>query len=194
MCVASGEAVGVVGRNGSGKSTLLKLISGVTLPTTGEIEVRGRLVSLLDIGTGFSGDLSARENIFLNGAILGMKRREIIERFDTIVEFSGIGRFLDTPVKRFSSGMYIRLGFAIAIHCAADIMLIDEVLAAADRKFLEQCRDRLRERVAEGVALVVVSHNLHTIRDLCSRAILLDKGAVAAEGSTAVVLSRYRKG
>ncbi|MBN1575388.1 MAG: ABC transporter ATP-binding protein [Chitinispirillaceae bacterium] len=194
LTVAEGEAVGIIGRNGSGKSTLLKLLAGVTLPSTGAITTAGRAASLLDIGIGFQDDLSARENIFLNGAILGMTRRELMHRFDDIVSFSGIERFIGTPVKRFSSGMYIRLAFSIAIHCTADILLIDEVLAVADRSFIGQCRRRLKELSEAGTTLLIVSHNLPTIRDLCSRTVLLEGGRVAADDETARVLDLYRSG
>jgi lipopolysaccharide transport system ATP-binding protein len=190
---AEGEAVGIVGPNGSGKSTLLRLCAGITLPSEGRILLHGRVASLLDIGVGFQSDLSARENIFLNGAILGMTRREILAAFDDIVAFSGIGRFLDTPVKRFSTGMYIRLAFSIAIHCVADILLIDEILAAADRCFLDQCRDKLIGYIAQGKTILLVSHNLDTIEGLCGRTVLLDRGCIAMEGPTPQVLDRYRK-
>lgn len=193
LAVAPGESVGIVGRNGSGKSTLLKLLSGVTLPSSGTVEITGRVAPLLDIGIGFEGDLPARENIFLNGAVLGMTRDEIRRSFDAIVAFSGIARFLDTPVKRFSAGMYIRLAFSIAIHCVADILLVDEILAAADRSFLEQCRARLKELTASGTTLLIVSHNLRTIKELCPRTVLLANGTVAADGQTEPVLELYRR-
>ena len=192
LSVANGESVGIIGRNGSGKSTLLKLVAGITLPSIGTIELRGRVASLLDIGTGFQGDLSARENIFLNGAILGMTRQELQRRFSAIVGFSGIAGFLDTPVKRFSAGMYIRLAFSIAIHCVADILLIDEILAAADRRFLTQCRGKLKDLVASGTSLLLVSHNLKTIEELCPRAVLIENGRVAADGPVREVTGRYR--
>lgn len=190
--VSRGETVGIIGRNGSGKSTLLKLLSGITLPSSGTIALHGRVASLLDIGTGFQGDLSARENIFLNGAILGMSRKELLNQFDSIVSFSGVRRFLDTPVKRFSSGMYIRLAFSIAIHCISDILLIDEILSAADRQFLEQCRSKLRGFAANGKTIIIVSHNLKTIRELCPRTLLLAKGKIIADGNTEEVLALYR--
>jgi lipopolysaccharide transport system ATP-binding protein len=194
LIVSKGEIVGIIGRNGSGKSTLLKLLAGVTLPSEGVIERRGRVVSLLDIGVGFQSDLSARENIFLNGAILGMNRSELRKRFDAIVAFSGIERFLDTPIKRFSSGMYIRLAFSIAINCIADVLIIDEILSVADRHFLEQCRAKLKEYAAAGTTILIVSHNLHTIRDLCPRTILLSGGKVVADGETEKVINFYRSG
>jgi lipopolysaccharide transport system ATP-binding protein len=190
--IAPGESVGIIGRNGSGKSTLLKLLAGVTLPSNGTIEIDGRVASLLDIGTGFQGDLSGRENIYLNGAILGMSRDELRSRFDDIVVFSGIDRYLDTPVKRYSTGMYIRLAFSIAIHCVADILLVDEILAAADRQFLISCREKLRELTKSNTTLLIVSHNLKTIRELCSRTILIAEGNIIADGKTDDVLTLYR--
>jgi lipopolysaccharide transport system ATP-binding protein len=194
LTVSKGETVGIIGHNGSGKSTLLKLLAGVTLPSTGTIELAGRVVSLLDIGIGFQSDLSARENIFLNGAILGMSRSELRRKFDDILAFSGLGRFLDTPIKRFSSGMYIRLAFSIAINCVADVLLIDEILSVADRRFLEQCRKKLKEYAASGTTMLIASHNLRTIQDLCPRTVLLSGGKLVADGETQQVLKLYRGG
>lgn len=189
--VAAGESVGIIGSNGSGKSTLLKLCAGVTLPTHGTIDITGRAAALLDIGVGFQGDLSARENIFLNGAILGMRRRELLNKFNDIVAFSEIDRFIDTPVKRLSSGMYLRLVFSIAIHCAGDIFLIDEILAAADHRFLLKCINKLREYTSRGITLLLVSHNDATIQTLCQRSILLENGHIVADGPTSDIIERY---
>lgn len=191
--IPHGQSVGIIGPNGSGKSTLLRILAGITLPTKGKVTIHGRVASLLDIGTGFQSDLSARENIFLNGAILGMNRRLIHEQFDAIVEFSGMKRFLDTPVKRFSSGMYIRLAFSIAIHCVADILLIDEILAAADQRFLEKCRKKLIGYQREGKTIVIVSHNMATIRELCSEVILLKNGAIVTSGTPDKIIAPYEK-
>lgn len=189
--VHQGETIGVIGRNGSGKSTLLKLLAGITLPSTGTIDITGRVASLLGIGAGFEDDLSARENIFLNGAILGMRRKELLQQFDSIVSFSGISRFIDTPVKRFSSGMYTRLAFSIALHCFADIMLIDEILSVADLEFLGQCRERLQSYATAGKTILIVSHNLKTISTLCPRSLLLADGCIIADGKTEEVLKLY---
>ncbi len=191
LSVGSGECVGIIGPNGSGKSTLLKLLCGVTLPSKGTIEIRGKTASLLDIGIGFENDLPARDNIFLNGAVLGMNRKEITDRFGDILSFSGVGRFIDTPLKRFSAGMYIRLAFSIAIHCFADILLIDEILASADRFFIGKCISKLKELSASGTTIIIVSHNLQIIRALCTRTVFLSDGKTVADGETEKVLGLY---
>lgn len=191
--VAEGEIVGLIGRNGAGKSTLLKILSRITEPTEGWVELRGRVGALLEVGTGFHPELSGRENIFLNGAILGMKRSEIIRQFDRIVEFSQIGRFLDTPVKRYSSGMYVRLAFAVAAHLEPEILIIDEVLAVGDAEFQRKCLGRMDElRTQKGRTVFLVSHNLEMIESLCSRCILLEDGRIAFDGKTDQALERYR--
>jgi homopolymeric O-antigen transport system ATP-binding protein len=190
--VAEGEVVGLIGPNGAGKSTLLKLLARITQPTEGRIELRGRLASLLEVGTGFHPELTGRENVFLNGAILGLSRQEIAGRFDAIVEFSGVEKFIDTPVKRYSSGMSVRLGFAVAAHLDAEIMLVDEVLAVGDAAFQRKCMTRIRELTArEGRTIVFVSHNLAWIERLCDRVALVDHGAIAACGPVAEVVAGY---
>jgi len=192
LVVRAGETVGIVGRNGAGKSTLLKIISGVTEPSAGEVLLYGRVGSLLDIGTGFHPELTGRENIFLYGSILGMKRREIQSRFEAIVVFAGVERFLDTPVKRYSSGMYLRLAFAVAAHLDTEILLLDEVLAVADAEFQRKCLKSIGEGAFRaGRAIVLVSHDLAAIEATCSRAILIDNGRIVAEGSAAEVTRHY---
>ncbi|MEZ0167938.1 ABC transporter ATP-binding protein [Microvirga sp. TS319] len=186
-----GEVLGVIGRNGAGKSTLLKILSRITEPTTGEIAVRGRVGSLLEVGTGFHSELSGRENIFLNGAILGMGRAEIARKFDEIVAFAAIERFLDTPVKHYSSGMYLRLGFAVAAHLEPDILVVDEVLAVGDADFQKKCLGKIGEVASEGRTVVFVSHNLDMVQRLCSRCLLLARGGIAADGSVSEVVSEY---
>jgi lipopolysaccharide transport system ATP-binding protein len=193
--VAPGEVVGLIGPNGAGKSTLLKLLARITPPTEGRIEVRGRMATLLEVGTGFHQELTGRENIYLNGAILGLSRREIASRFDAIVEFSGVEAFVDTPVKRYSSGMFVRLGFAVAAHLDADIMLVDEVLAVGDAAFQRKCMNKIRDlTVEEGRTIVFVSHNLAWVERLCDRAFLIDHGVLAAEGPVAQVTAGYLSG
>jgi lipopolysaccharide transport system ATP-binding protein len=189
--VAPGETLGLVGANGAGKSTLLKLLARVTAPTTGELRYRGRLASLLEIGTGFHRELTGRENIFLNGSILGMSRREIRRRLDAIVAFAGVEKHLDTPVKRYSSGMYVRLAFAVAAHLESDILLVDEVLAVGDAAFQQACLGRMREAASDGRAVVFVSHNASSVRQLCRTGLLLDGGRVAAAGPIDDVLAAY---
>jgi ABC-2 type transport system ATP-binding protein/lipopolysaccharide transport system ATP-binding protein len=189
--VGAGEAVGVIGRNGSGKSTLLKILSRITEPTEGRIRTRGQVGSLLEVGTGFHPELTGRENVRLNGAVLGMRRREVMRKFDEIVEFSGIGDFIDTPVKRYSSGMYLRLAFSVAAHLEADIMLVDEVLAVGDAEFQRKCLGKMSEVEREGRTVVFVSHNLDAVIRLCSRAMWIDGGAVRAAGPTAEVVQAY---
>ena len=182
--------MGIIGRNGAGKSTLLKVLTRITEPTTGRFGLRGR-VSLLEVGTGFHPELTGRENIFLNGAILGMTRREIQRKFDEIVAFSEIERFLDTPVKRYSSGMYVRLAFAVAAHLEPEILIVDEVLAVGDAGFQKKCLTRMRELASSGRTVILVSHHLPSVVNLCSRAILLDAGRVVAEGAAAEVIQKY---
>jgi lipopolysaccharide transport system ATP-binding protein len=189
--VAPGEVVGLVGRNGAGKSTLLKLLSRITEPTEGRAVLRGRVASLLEVGTGFHPDLTGRENIFLNGAILGMKRAEIVRKFDEIVEFSEIAGFLDTPVKRYSSGMYVRLAFAVAAHLEPEILVIDEVLAVGDAAFQKKCLGKMQDVATHGRTVLFVSHNLAAVQTLCPRAVMLEAGKVTATGPTAAVLAQY---
>jgi len=192
--LAEGDVVGILGRNGAGKSTLLKLISRIMEPTTGEIRIRGRVGSLLEVGTGFHPELTGRENIFLNGAILGMSRAEIRRKFDQIVAFSEIERFLDTPVKRYSSGMYVRLAFSVAAHLEPEILIIDEVLAVGDAAFQKKSLDRMSEVAAEGRTVLFVSHNLGLIRALCKRGILLEAGRVRFDGTAEAAVRTYLEG
>lgn len=190
--IPRGQAVGIIGRNGAGKSTLLKLLSRITEPTEGRIDLRGRVASLLEVGTGFHPELTGRENIYLNGAILGMSRQEIRGRFDEIVEFSGVERFLDTPVKRFSSGMYVRLAFAVAAHLEPEILVVDEVLAVGDAGFQRKCLGKMGEvSRSEGRTILFVSHQLDMVRSLCSRCIMLGDGRMVAEGTPEEVIDKY---
>lgn len=193
--VERGEVLGVVGRNGAGKSTLLKILSRITDPTSGTVRLRGRAASLLEVGTGFHPELTGRENIFLNGAILGMRRQEIRAKFDEIVAFAEVKRFLDTPVKRYSSGMYVRLAFAIAAHLEPEILIIDEVLAVGDTAFQKKCLGKMRDVASgEGRTVLFVSHNLPVVRQVCSRALLLERGRLTANGPTNLVLGTYAHG
>jgi len=192
--IQHGEVLGIVGRNGSGKSTLLKVLSRITEPSEGWAEMRGRVGSLLEVGTGFHGELTGRENIQLNGAILGMRRAEIKSRFDEIVEFSEIGKFLDTPVKRYSSGMYVRLAFAVAAHLNPEILIVDEVLAVGDAEFQRKCLGRMGEVAREGRTVLFVSHNMSAVRNLCTRAIQLANGRVVMAGETSEVTEAYLRG
>jgi lipopolysaccharide transport system ATP-binding protein len=189
--VQRGEAVGIVGRNGAGKSTLLKILSRITRPTTGRALLRGRLTSLLEVGTGFHPDLSGRENILLNGAVLGMSRAQIRRRFDAIVAFADIEAFLDEPVKHYSSGMYLRLAFAVAAHLEADILILDEVLSVGDAAFQQKCRTRMEEILRQGCTLLLVSHNLHAIATLCTRALYLEQGVLRRDGPPQEVIVEY---
>jgi lipopolysaccharide transport system ATP-binding protein len=186
-----GETLGIIGRNGAGKSTLLKLLSRITEPTEGRIELRGRVGSLLEVGTGFHPELTGRENIFLNGAILGMRRAQVKANFDEIVEFSEIGKYIDTPVKRYSSGMYVRLAFAVAAYLEPEILVVDEVLAVGDYAFQKKCLGRMGDVAGQGRTVLFVSHNMGAISTLCSRAILLDHGELVAAGPTDDVVSAY---
>lgn len=190
--IKKGEAVGVIGRNGAGKSTLLKVLSRITEPTTGRIEINGRIASLLEVGTGFHPELTGRENIFLNGAILGMSQSEIRKKFDEIVDFSGVEKFLDTPVKRFSSGMYVRLAFAVAAHLEPEILIIDEVLAVGDVEFQKKCLGKMEDVSKEqGRTVLFVSHQMGTIAQLCKSSILMESGKVAKIGPTNEIIDIY---
>lgn len=192
--VKKGETVGLIGRNGAGKSTLLKLLSRITAPTEGEIRVNGRIASMLEVGTGFHPELTGRENIYLNGTILGMTRKEVDSRIEEIIDFSECRKFIDTPVKRYSSGMFVKLAFSVAAHLDSDIMLMDEVLAVGDMNFRKKCIDKMVSVARdEGKTIIYVSHNMQTIRDLCSRVVVLDKGRVAYDGSVSEGINIYLK-
>ena len=192
--VKKGEILGIIGRNGAGKSTLLKILSRVTKPTTGRIRVRGRMASLLEVGTGFHPELTGRENIFLNGAILGMRKDEIRRKLDEIVDFAGVDRYLDTPVRRYSSGMYVRLAFAVAAHLEPEILVVDEVLAVGDAEFQKKCLGKMKD-VSEndGRTVLFVSHNMESIRELCSSAVILDNGQLTLRDSVERALFKYIK-
>jgi homopolymeric O-antigen transport system ATP-binding protein len=190
--VRHGEVTGIIGRNGAGKSTLLKLLSGITEPTEGFVEVEGQVASLLEVGTGFHPELTGRENIFLNGAILGMSRAEVRKKFDAIVEFAAIEQFLDTPVKRYSSGMYVRLAFSVSAHLEPDILIVDEVLAVGDAEFQKKCIGKVEEVVkSDGRTILLVSHNMGIVTALCRNAILLERGQIATTGPAHEVVSSY---
>ncbi|WP_020587230.1 ABC transporter ATP-binding protein [Desulfobacter curvatus] len=189
--VAQGERLGLIGRNGAGKSTLLKILSRITWPTTGQVKINGRVSSLLEVGTGFHPELTGRENIYLNGAILGMNRTEIRRKFDEIVWFAEIEKFLDTPAKRYSSGMYLRLAFAVAAHLEPDILLVDEVLAVGDASFREKCLGKMRDVGRQGRTIIMVSHSMAAIENLCTRVLVLDKGQKIMEGSPARTIQGY---
>jgi lipopolysaccharide transport system ATP-binding protein len=189
--VVSGEVLGIIGKNGAGKSTLLKILSKVTSPTKGNIKVRGRIASLLEVGTGFHPELTGRENIFLNGAILGMTKNEIRSKFDEIVAFSGVEKYIDTPVKRYSSGMYVRLAFAVAAHLEPEILIVDEVLAVGDADFQKKCLGKMKDVSGEGRTVLFVSHNMAAVRSLCNRGIFLENGIIKSDGITEEVLDLY---
>ena len=190
--VKKGEVVGIIGHNGAGKSTLLKLLSRVTTPTSGTISYNGRIASMLEVGTGFHPELTGRENVYLNGAILGMTKTEVTRKFDEIVKFAEMEKFIDTPVKRYSSGMYVKLAFAVAAHLDSEIMIMDEVLAVGDMKFQEKCLGKMDDTAHhEGKTILYVSHNMNTIRQLCSRCIVLDHGSVVFDGQTETAISIY---
>jgi lipopolysaccharide transport system ATP-binding protein len=189
--IKHGEVMGIIGRNGAGKSTLLKILSRITEPTSGWAEIFGRVGSLLEVGTGFHPELSGRENIYLNGAILGMKKWEIVKKFDEIVAFSEIEKFIDTPVKRYSSGMYVRLAFAVAAHLEPEILIVDEVLSVGDAAFQKKCIGKIGEVVQGGRTVLIVSHNLPVITSLCRHAVLLENGVKTVDGATQAVVSRY---
>jgi lipopolysaccharide transport system ATP-binding protein len=189
--IRQGEVVGIIGRNGAGKSTLLKLLSRITGPSSGTIDIHGRMASLLEVGTGFHPELTGRENIFLNGSILGMSRRDIGRRFDEIVAFAEIERFLDTPVKRYSSGMYVRLAFSVAAHLEPEIMILDEVLAVGDSAFQKKCLGKMKDVSEQGRTILFVSHSMNAVNRLCTRAILLEEGQVVADGPSSEVTAAY---
>jgi lipopolysaccharide transport system ATP-binding protein len=189
--VAQGEVLGIIGRNGAGKSTLLKILSEVTAPTSGEVKIKGRIASLLEVGTGFHPDLTGRENTYLNGAILGMSREEVRRKFDEIVDFAGIEQFVDTPVKRYSSGMYVRLAFAVAAHLEPEILLVDEVLAVGDIEFQKKCLGKMGDVARQGRTILFVSHNMGAVQNLCGKAALLKSGEMVELGDTDEIISDY---
>ena len=189
--VERGEVLGIIGRNGAGKSTLLKILSRVTTQSSGQIKVRGRIASLLEVGTGFHPELTGRENIFLNGAILGMRKAEIARKFDEIVEFSGCARYIDTPVKRYSSGMYVRLAFAVAAHLEPEILIVDEVLAVGDADFQKKCLGKMKDVAGQGRTVLFVSHNMGAVRELCDTAIYLKNGLLVSRGTSKSIVAEY---
>lgn len=189
--VKEGDVLGIIGKNGAGKSTLLKILSQVTTPTTGKVSVKGRIAALLEVGTGFHPDLSGRENIFLNGAILGMKKHEIKSKLDEIVDFSGVAKYLDTPVKRYSSGMMVRLGFAVAAHLEPEILIVDEVLAVGDAEFQKKCMGKMKDVSGEGRTVLFVSHNMPAVRNLCITGLLIEKGIVRLNADINKIVSTY---
>lgn len=192
LTIYQGEAVGIIGKNGAGKSTLLKLLSKVTAPTKGEIDIYGRIASMLEVGTGFNPEMTGRENVYLNGAILGMTKAEINEKMEDIIEFSEVREFIDTPVKRYSSGMFVKLAFSVAAHLNSEIMIMDEVLAVGDMAFQKKCLSKMREAAKkDGRTVLYVSHNMNTIRQLCDRCIVLDKGKVIFEGDVEKAINVY---
>src|SRR2546429_1293611 len=191
--VNEGEALGIVGHNGAGKTTILKILSGITTPTAGEITIRGRLVALVEVSSGFHPELTGIENVYLHGAMLGMRRSEIRRKLDSIIEFSGVGRYIEVPVKRYSSGMFVRLGFAIAAHLDPDILLLDEVLAVGDADFQAKCIARINQLKHAGTTIVFVSHNLSAVESLCDRVFLLRQGEVYKSGSARQVISDYER-
>ena len=191
--IHQGEVVGLIGANGSGKSTLLKILSRITEPSEGEVRVRGKVASLLEVGTGFHPELTGRENVYVNGAILGMTRREVDKKFDEIVDFAGVADFIDTPIKRYSSGMTVRLGFAVAAHLDPDILIVDEVLAVGDLRFQNRCINQMQKIAQSGKTVLFVSHQMATVENLCKSSFLLDKGKIIYSGSSREVINEYRK-
>ena len=192
LTIYKGEALGIIGSNGAGKSTMLKLLSRVTAPTEGEIDIYGRIASMLEVGTGFNGEMTGRENVYMNGAILGMTKAEIDAKMEDIIEFSEVREFIDTPVKRYSSGMYVKLAFSVAAHLDSEIMIMDEVLAVGDMAFQKKCLDKMRESAnREGRTVLYVSHNMNTIRQLCNRCVVLDKGRIVFEGDVENAIEAY---
>src|SRR5690348_13295502 len=192
--INQGEVWGIIGRNGAGKSTLLKILSRTTSPTIGSVKIKGRIASLLEVGTGFHPELTGRENIFLNGAILGMQKKEIKKKFDEIVDFAGVARYIDTPVKRYSSGMYVRLAFAVAAHLEPEILIVDEVLAVGDAEFQRKCLGKMHDVAGLGRTVLFVSHNMAAVEQLCSYAVLLVSGRIESSGQVRSVISEYLAG
>ncbi|HTN46490.1 MAG TPA: ABC transporter ATP-binding protein [Flavipsychrobacter sp.] len=193
--VEKGQVLGIIGKNGAGKSTLLKLLSRVTAPTTGHIKAKGRIASLLEVGTGFHPELTGRENVFLNGAILGMTKQEIRRKFDEIVDFSGVEKYIDTPVKRYSSGMYVRLAFGVAAHLESEILIVDEVLAVGDAEFQAKCLDKMGSvSHGEGRTVLFVSHNMGAVKNLCDSSVLMERGTVKSSGNTSEIIEQYLSG
>jgi lipopolysaccharide transport system ATP-binding protein len=190
--VKKGEVIGIIGKNGAGKSTLLKILSQITRPTEGSVEINGRIASLLEVGTGFHPELTGRENIFLNGTILGMTRKEVKAKFDEIVAFSGVEKFIDTPVKHYSSGMYVRLAFAVAAHLEPEILIIDEVLAVGDAEFQKKCLGKMKDVAGQGRTVIFVSHNMEAVKSLCERAVYLENGGIVHFGSIMETISLYK--
>lgn len=191
--VHKGETLGIIGVNGSGKSTILKLIAGVLFPDKGKIKINGRIVPLIELGAGFHPELSGRENVYLNGSILGFKRSDIDKKFRQIVDFAELWDFMDTPVKHYSSGMYMRLGFAVAIHSNPDILLVDEILAVGDVSFQEKCINRMQEFKKRGKTIIFISHNLDLVQSFCSRLIFVDSGKIVLQGDVDLVIEKFRK-
>src|SRR4051794_8345233 len=191
MEIHEGEVVGIIGRNGAGKSTLLKILSQITVPTTGSADIYGRIGSLLEVGTGFHPELTGRENVYLNGAILGMKRREIKRQFDAIVDFAGVEKFLDTPVKRYSSGMYVRLAFAVAAHLDTEVLMVDEVLSVGDAEFQAKCLGKMQDVARTGRTILFVSHAMSSVASLCTRGILLERGTITYAGDVGSTIDHY---
>ena len=189
--VKQGEVIGIIGRNGAGKSTLLKIITRITAPTAGSIKLKGRVASLLEVGTGFHPELTGRENVFLNGAILGMNKKEIAARMDEIIDFAGVEKFIDTPVKRYSSGMYVRLAFAVAAHLEPDVLLVDEVLAVGDAEFQKKCIGKMQDVSKRGRTVFFVSHNMLSVQQLCSRVVWMERGQIREDGETETTVSKY---
>ena len=191
--VMRGSSLGVIGPNGAGKSTLMKLLARITAPTRGRMIIDGRLVALIEVGSGFHPELTGRENVFLSGAILGMRRRELTAKLPSIIEFAGVGRFIDTPVKWYSSGMYVRLGFSIAAHLEPDVLLVDEVLAVGDAEFQARCLRRIRELKRQGVTMIFISHDLTAVEQLCDHVLLMDRGEIVAQGEPSDVVAEYHR-
>lgn len=189
--IEKGEAIGIIGRNGAGKSTLLKLISQITYPSKGHLEIEGTVASMLEVGTGFHPELTGRENVYLNGSLLGMTKHQIDDNFEEIVQFSEIGQYLDTPVKRYSSGMYLKLAFSVAAHLSADILLIDEILAVGDASFRQKCLSKMEQIIGKGRTIVLVSHQLENISKICSRCLLLEEGELTFDGSPSECIQKY---
>lgn len=189
--VKRGEVLGIIGKNGAGKSTLLKILSQVTTPTKGQVKVKGRIASLLEVGTGFNPDLTGRDNVFLNGAILGMSKQEIKDKFDEIIDFSGVERYIDTPVKRYSSGMYVRLAFAVAAHLEPEILIVDEVLAVGDAEFQKKCLGKMKDVSGQGRTVLFVSHNMAAVKTLCTTGVILENGVLTYQGTSDEACSKY---